>query len=108
MSQGTRVSSAAAYIVPALRRKNLDILVNTRVTKTFPTGRINGVPIMRGVQLAQSEDGQYIVSSVYENACLKSEGPSYSFKAKREVILAAGATNTPQIRVYLLFISMSV
>ncbi|KAI0041583.1 GMC oxidoreductase [Auriscalpium vulgare] len=80
IDNGERASSYTAYIKPALARSNFDVLINTRVTKVIQTGNESGVPIFRGVQFAPS-----------------SSGPFYSLNATKEVILSAGAVQTPQI-----------
>ncbi|KAI0063373.1 alcohol oxidase [Artomyces pyxidatus] len=77
---GIRYSSYVAYIQPILSRPNLDILVNTQVTKVIKTGTVRGVPIFTGVQFATS-----------------AAGPFHTLTATTEVILSAGAINTPQI-----------
>ncbi|KAH9063572.1 aryl-alcohol-oxidase from pleurotus Eryingii, partial [Lactarius vividus] len=77
---GRRSSASVSYLTPALSRPNLDILVNTLVTKVVQTGTRGGLPIFRGVQFAQS-----------------ASGPLFSRNATKEVILSAGAVNTPQL-----------
>ncbi|KAI0045648.1 GMC oxidoreductase [Auriscalpium vulgare] len=78
---GTRDSSATAYIQPALaRHKNLDVLLNSHVLRVLKTGSVNGVPVFRGVQFATSA-----------NATV------FTLNAAREVILSAGAIATPQL-----------
>ncbi|KAI0313150.1 hypothetical protein OF83DRAFT_1086530 [Amylostereum chailletii] len=67
-------------IVPTLNRSNLDILVNTRVTKIFQMGTQSSIPIMRGVRFSQS------VSDTI-----------HALNATKEVVLSAGATNAPPI-----------
>ena len=47
-----------SYLAAAWNRSNLDIVVNTRVTKVLPLGHESGKPIMRGVEITQSADGQ--------------------------------------------------
>ncbi|KAH9003801.1 aryl-alcohol-oxidase from pleurotus Eryingii [Lactarius hatsudake] len=59
---------------------NLDVLVNTLATKVVQTGTHGGLPIFRGVEIAQS-----------------ASGPHFSRIATKEVIIAAGAVNTPQL-----------
>ncbi|KAI0672565.1 aryl-alcohol-oxidase from pleurotus Eryingii [Trametes maxima] len=81
---GIRQSASRAYVEPVLGRTNLDVLVNTTVTKIIQTGIEHGKPAFRRVQIAQS-----------------SSSPTYVLNATKEVILAAGALNTPQ----LLFLS---
>lgn len=55
--EGARDGSARAYIEPALTRSNLDVLVNTLVTKVVQTGTENDLPVFRGVQFAQNNSG---------------------------------------------------
>ncbi|EPQ58624.1 alcohol oxidase [Gloeophyllum trabeum ATCC 11539] len=80
IANGTRTTSAGSYIEPALLRPNLDILVDTQVTKVLQTGNHDGTPVFRGVEFAQS-----------------ATGPLFQINVTDEVILAAGAINTPQI-----------
>ncbi|KAH9044917.1 aryl-alcohol-oxidase from pleurotus Eryingii [Lactarius deliciosus] len=77
---GQRSSASVSYLTPVLSRSNLDILINTQVTKVVQTGTQGGLPIFRGVQLAQF-----------------ASGPLFTRNATKEVILAAGAVNTPQL-----------
>ncbi|KAI0046899.1 GMC oxidoreductase, partial [Auriscalpium vulgare] len=82
VSNGSRSSSATAYIHPALAvpHSTLDVLVNAQVTKLMQTGKEGGVPVFRGVQFATSEDA-----------------PVHTVTATHEVILATGAVSTPQL-----------
>ncbi|KAI0320623.1 alcohol oxidase [Amylostereum chailletii] len=80
ISDGQRVSAYTAYLKPALSRRNLDVLVNTQVTKVVQTGTKSGLPVFKGVQFAQS-----------------SSGKRFALNATREVILSAGAVQTPQL-----------
>ncbi|KAH9886297.1 aryl-alcohol-oxidase from pleurotus Eryingii [Cubamyces lactineus] len=77
---GARVSSSVAYVQPIIDSDNLDVLIDTTVTKLIKTDTQNGQPVFRGVQFAQS-----------------STSPLYALNATKEVILAAGAINTPQL-----------
>ncbi|KAF9061468.1 GMC oxidoreductase-domain-containing protein, partial [Rhodocollybia butyracea] len=80
ISNGHRVDAANSYLAPVLSRSNLDILVNTQVTKVVQTGtQRSGEPIFRGVEFASSSSGKFTMS------------------ASQEVILSAGAIKTPQI-----------
>jgi choline dehydrogenase-like flavoprotein len=57
---GKRSSASVSYLTPALSRSNLDILVNTLVTRVVQTGTQpkSGRPIFRGVLFAQSDSGR--------------------------------------------------
>jgi choline dehydrogenase-like flavoprotein len=79
-STGKRSSSATAYIEPALTRKNLDVLIQTQVTRLISTGTTLKGPSFNKVEFAQ-------------NATAK----RFTVTAKNEVILSAGSLNTPQI-----------
>ncbi|KAI0768341.1 aryl-alcohol-oxidase from pleurotus Eryingii [Trametes elegans] len=77
---GARVSASTAYIQPVLNRSNLDVLIDTTVTKLIQTGIESKQPAFRGVQFAQSANA-----------------PRFALNATKEVILAAGAINSPQL-----------
>jgi len=49
---GQRSSSATAYLEPILSRKNLDVLIQTTVTRLIPNGSSRGNPIFTKVELA--------------------------------------------------------
>ncbi|KAI0039712.1 GMC oxidoreductase [Auriscalpium vulgare] len=81
IKNGTRDSSATAYILPALASNlTLDVLVNSQVLRVLQTGSVDGVPIFRGVQFAASANGTV-----------------FTINATREVILSAGSVATPQL-----------
>ncbi|RDX53362.1 alcohol oxidase [Lentinus brumalis] len=77
---GRRVTSATSYLAEAFNRSNLDIIVNTRVTKVLPVGYESGKPVMRGVEIAQTAGGR-----------------THTLKAREEVVLSAGSIKTPHI-----------
>jgi choline dehydrogenase-like flavoprotein len=71
--RGRRVSAAAAYLQPALSRSNLSVRTGMHVTRiTLEGGRATGVVAQAG-------------------------GEAFTFRARREVILTAGAAQTPQL-----------
>jgi choline dehydrogenase-like flavoprotein len=70
---GERCSAAAAYIHPNMDRPNLTVSIKTRAERVvFEDGRAVGVVVRRG-------------------------GREETLRAKKEVILALGAFNTPQL-----------
>ncbi|PUA18430.1 GMC family oxidoreductase [Glaciimonas sp. PCH181] len=70
---GRRSSSASAYLHPAKNRKNLEILTNTKVLKVIiKNGKAIGVDSI-------------------------SNGKNTQILAEREVIISAGAINTPKL-----------
>ncbi|KAJ7666401.1 aryl-alcohol oxidase-like protein [Mycena rosella] len=78
VGNGARSTSSSAYLHPALNsRTNLDLLLNTQVTRLVSTSRSR---TFKGVTAAQS-----------------ATAPQYSFNATKEVILSAGTVGTPQI-----------
>ncbi|KAI0630562.1 alcohol oxidase [Trametes polyzona] len=78
---GIRNSAATSYLSPALSsRANIDVLVQTQVTKLIQTGTDGDVPVFRGVHFAQSRTAR-----------------SFTLSATREVIVSAGSVNTPQL-----------
>ncbi|KAL4264950.1 GMC oxidoreductase family protein [Pleurotus pulmonarius] len=80
IANGTRQSAATAYLGPVLFRSNLDVLINTQVTRLIQTGRVGGKPDFRSVEFAQSATSR-----------------RYRATARREVIVSAGAIGTPQV-----------
>ncbi|KAI0342479.1 alcohol oxidase [Trametopsis cervina] len=80
IAHGQRQSAATAYLTPVLHRANLDILVNTHVTKLLVTGIDNEGPVFHGVQLSQPSSDRV-----------------YAVNAGREVIVSTGAVKTPQL-----------
>ena len=75
MNNGTRMSASRAFLHPIKRRKNFHIIKNTMVT------RILIDPWKKQAYGVEFDKG----------------GKKYIVKAKREVILSAGAINSPQL-----------
>lgn len=72
--RGRRCSAARAYLTPAKGRTNLTIITQALATRLeIGTSRIEGVWAMRGI------------------------GPQQLYRARREVILSAGALQSPQL-----------
>lgn len=70
---GTRLSSARAFLHPALKRPNLTVLDETMVNRIlFDRGRATGLEIVK-------------------------DGARRTILARREVVLCAGAINSPQL-----------
>ncbi|KAF8808842.1 aryl-alcohol oxidase-like protein [Phlegmacium glaucopus] len=81
IGHGQRSGAAAAYIAPALAtHPNLDVLVNTVVTKVLQTDKRDGKPVFLGVEFAKS-----------------ALSPRQVLHATKEVILSAGAVKTPHL-----------
>ncbi|KAH9476134.1 Pyranose dehydrogenase 1 [Psilocybe cubensis] len=87
---GVRSSSSTTYLAKADKRPNLTVLINSVVTKLVQTGNAHsGHKSFRSVEFSASP-----------GTALSSTGPGNkpdTVTARREVILAAGAVNTPQI-----------
>jgi choline dehydrogenase len=71
--RGARCSSASAYLAPARRRPNLTVVTGARVTRI----------VFDGVRAAGVEFVRY--------------GSTETARAAREVVLSAGAVNSPQL-----------
>ena len=70
---GWRMSSAKAFLYPAMRRANVAVFTQAHACRLlFEAGRTSGIEV------------EY-------------QGSRHSFLARREVILSAGAVNTPQL-----------
>lgn len=51
---GQRSDAASAYLHPVDGRTNLDILINTQVTRVIKTGTSGKLPVFNQVEMAQS------------------------------------------------------
>ncbi|TFK37740.1 aryl-alcohol oxidase-like protein [Crucibulum laeve] len=81
MGGGSRSSSATAYLAPVLNsRQNLDVLIQTRATKLIQSGSSQGLPQFNTLEVGQT-----------------SSSKRFTFTARKEIILSAGAVGTPQI-----------
>ncbi len=98
--QGRRDSSNTAYLKPALARKNLTLLTNVQVEKILfesnpktdqssdqPQGQTGQQPRAVGIQLRKAGAG----------SATSHEGKVENYRAKREVILCAGAVDSPKL-----------
>ena len=74
------MSAASSYLAAASHRTNLDVLINTRVTRLLPASSHSRLPDFRKVEIVQSREGTRSV-----------------IVARKEVILSAGSINSPQI-----------
>jgi choline dehydrogenase len=73
IDDGVRVSGASAYLRPVMRRANLTVQLRAHATRVlFADKRARGIEYLR-------------------------EGVRHSASARREVLLAAGAINSPQL-----------
>ncbi|KAF9468259.1 aryl-alcohol-oxidase from pleurotus Eryingii [Collybia nuda] len=80
IGNSARCSSSVAYLRPVINRRNLDVLIQTQVTKVLHERTINGQPLFNTVEFAQSPTGR-----------------RFQVTANKEVILSAGVIGTPQI-----------
>ncbi|KLO19189.1 aryl-alcohol oxidase-like protein [Schizopora paradoxa] len=80
VGNGTRSSSATAYLRPVLNRSNLDVLIQTTVTRLINTSGAKEKPSFKKVEFAAN-----------------STAKRSTVTASKEVILSAGAIGTPQI-----------
>ncbi|TFY82585.1 hypothetical protein EWM64_g1421 [Hericium alpestre] len=77
---GARDSSATSQIWPYVGDHSLDVILNAQATKLINTGTEGGIPAFRGVEFARS-----------------SQSTRYTVKARKEVIVSAGAVGSPQL-----------
>lgn len=86
LRDGLRDSLAKAFLRPAKNRPNLHISLNSQAMKVL----INPITkVAEGVQFLKNISGFTFVRTVY---------------ARKEVILSAGAVQSPQVRITCLFI----
>ncbi len=73
IKNGIRVSSASAFLRPAMKRRNLEVRLHAQATRLLVDGgEARGVEYLKG-------------------------GSRHTARARRELILAAGAINSPQL-----------
>ncbi|PPQ80124.1 hypothetical protein CVT25_001423 [Psilocybe cyanescens] len=102
---GVRSSSSTSYLAKANERPNLTVLINAVVMKVIQTGSTHsGLKSFRSVQFTASPGtaisltGKSMPSHVSNKIVTEVKiDPPVIVTARREVILAAGAVNTPQI-----------
>lgn len=83
IKDGARSSSATSYLGPQfIKRRNLNVLLHARVSRVLSTGTVNGQPVLQTVEFKSST------------------GALTRATARREVILSAGAVNSPQILLH--------
>ncbi|KIJ56360.1 GMC oxidoreductase [Sphaerobolus stellatus SS14] len=79
-----RESAATAYLAPQyINRPNLHVLVNARVLRVLKTGTRLGKPVFKALEFSQEGNGTTI-----------------NVTAREEIILSAGAINTPHILLH--------
>ncbi|THH14917.1 hypothetical protein EW146_g5483 [Bondarzewia mesenterica] len=82
---GSRSSSATAYLHPVLHRPNLDVVIQTQVTRLLNVGAQGAVP-----NCALSSSLKVAQVGMHNR-------PRMTIRASKEVVLSAGAINTPQL-----------
>ena len=108
ISGSKRSSSATAYLAPRyVSRHNLDVLIESHVTRIIAADKTShGSVSFETVEFAKSstgEDAGFVVLVFTESAepfddfSLPSTGKRYRVSAKKEIIMSAGAINTPQL-----------
>lgn len=58
IGKGERCSSAIGYLEPALRRRNLDVLIHNTVTRLVPSIPTHGRPTFKTVEFASGPTGK--------------------------------------------------
>ncbi|KAF8148700.1 aryl-alcohol oxidase-like protein [Crassisporium funariophilum] len=80
IGNGARSSSATTYLAQALERPNVDVVIETQVTRLLQIDNSSLLPTFRGVECSQSR-----------------AGPRFRIAARKEIIISAGSIGTPQI-----------
>lgn len=79
----TRSYVVSAYLGPASSRSNLTVRTSAQVDKILFGSSLGGEPVATGVEYTFAKDGE--------------QSPRQTVTARREVILSAGAINSPRI-----------
>jgi choline dehydrogenase len=94
---GRRCSAAHAYLAPALKRTNLEILTGALVHRIVLRGdRAVGIEFVQGSRVALGNHGAQINRVGQGNQGAHGNQATTAY-AEREVILSAGAINSPQL-----------
>ncbi|KAG6853995.1 hypothetical protein C0991_011652 [Blastosporella zonata] len=89
IKRGERSSSATSYLGPKfMNRKNLHVVLNTRVTRLLEAPSATGIGI-----------GQPLIRTV-EFASVHAHEPRITITASKEIILCAGTIGTPHILLH--------
>ncbi|KAL0954179.1 hypothetical protein HGRIS_005310 [Hohenbuehelia grisea] len=78
IGHGQRSSSATAFLEPALRRRNLDVVINAHVTRLLRTGTVRGRPSFHCLEFTERPGARV------QSVC-----------ATKEIVLSAGSVSTP-------------
>ncbi len=100
VGEGKRSHAAVAYLDPVTNRTNLDVLINTQVTRLINVAT-SGTPDLRTVEYAQSRDGAHPPLLLHIHLLILifffTSGPRSTVTATKEVILSAGVIGSPQL-----------
>lgn len=96
IGNGTRSSSATAYLEPVLDRANLHVIVQHTATKLITEGTKHGIPVFSKVEFAASAKGECHRDDKCRRSYIHSAART-TVTARNEIILSAGAVATPQL-----------
>jgi choline dehydrogenase-like flavoprotein len=99
---GVRDSAWTSYIKPALAAyPKLDVVTNALVTRVLKTSTMNGLPVFRGVEFAKDSSCtsvKFLPDLLYTHPI--DVATLYTLNATTEVIVSAGAANSPAILMH--------
>lgn len=101
IGDGMRSSSATSYLAENFaQRKNLDVLLHAQVSDLVDASHANGKLSFSGVRFSQGTDFFHPMFFLYIYSLELAGTSQFTAKARKEIILSAGAVGTPNVLMH--------